>query len=100
VPYTEQQHVEFRQQFAVRRRRQIILAIPVVLVMIVALLIRMNVDVGAYGLSPAVIGPAFLVLVAAALIFSFANWRCPACNGYLGRGINPKFCSKCGMELS
>jgi len=39
------------------------------------------------------------VLVAAAVIFSFANWRCPACNGYLGRGINPKFCSKCGTEL-
>ncbi|TMQ49613.1 MAG: hypothetical protein E6K73_09610 [Candidatus Eisenbacteria bacterium] len=69
------------------------------LVMLVAFLMRANVDLSAYGLSPVVFGPAFLVLVAAAVIFSFANWRCPACNGYLGRGINPKFCSKCGTEL-
>ena len=32
MPHTEQQHVEFKQQFAARRQRQIILAIPVVLV--------------------------------------------------------------------
>jgi len=56
--------------------------------MLVAFLMRANVDLSAYGLSPVVFGPAFLVLAAAAATFSFANWRCPACNGYLGRGLN------------
>ena len=33
------------------------------------------------------------------LIFSLKNWRCPACNGYLGKAISPRFCSKCGAAL-
>jgi rubrerythrin len=39
------------------------------------------------------------MVVAGALIFSFVNWRCPACTRYLGRGWNPKFCPKCGVQL-
>ena len=31
--------------------------------------------------------------------FSFRNWRCPACNGYLGRSMSMNFCPKCGVEL-
>jgi hypothetical protein len=37
--------------------------------------------------------------VAAALAFSFYNWRCPACKAYLGRSWNPKHCQHCGIEL-
>lgn len=33
-------------------------------------------------------------------VFTFFNWRCPACNRYLGKTINPKFCSSCGARLS
>ena len=44
-------------------------------------------------------GRVDVVLVAGALIFSFRNWRCPACNRYLGKQYSPKFCSKCGVVL-
>ena len=31
--------------------------------------------------------------------FTFWNWRCPACNGYLGKGSNHRFCPKCSVQL-
>ncbi len=43
--------------------------------------------------------PLCIAIVCAGLIFSFFNWRCPACKGYLGKAINPRFCHKCGVQL-
>ncbi len=34
-----------------------------------------------------------------AFAFSFKNWRCPSCQKYLGKAMNPRFCSKCGVAL-
>jgi hypothetical protein len=31
--------------------------------------------------------------------FTFWNWRCPACKGYLGKGSNHRFCPKCSVRL-
>jgi hypothetical protein len=49
------------------------------------------------------VGPIILafigILSVSVLVFSFLNWRCPSCNKYLGKAINPKFCSKCGTQL-
>jgi predicted RNA-binding Zn-ribbon protein involved in translation (DUF1610 family) len=33
------------------------------------------------------------------LVFSLRNWRCPACNKYLGKGTLPHYCPNCGVEL-
>jgi rubrerythrin len=46
-----------------------------------------------------VIGPVIVALVVGALVFSLKNWRCPACDKYLGKGISPSFCPKCGVAL-
>jgi len=51
------------------------------------------------GVSAVIWGPVLAVFVVGALVFSFKNWRCPACNGYLGKAFNPRYCSKCGVEL-
>ena len=40
-----------------------------------------------------------VAVVICAVIFSLQNWRCPACHRYLGKVINPKFCSGCGAQL-
>lgn len=40
-----------------------------------------------------------VVVVICAVTFSFQNWRCPACNRYLGKVMNPQFCSGCGAPL-
>lgn len=56
-------------------------------------------DLSAYGMSSDWFGPLFFGIALAAVGFSLVNWRCPSCNVYLGRGISPRFCSKCGIEL-
>jgi hypothetical protein len=36
---------------------------------------------------------------AAALRFTISNWRCPACDKYLGKRANPESCPDCGAKL-
>lgn len=99
MPYTSEQEAQFKQQFAARRKRQLILAVPLVLAVIAVAALRNSGPQEPLGIPSSVWGSAFLVLVAGALIFSFRNWRCPACNRYLGKQYSPKFCSKCGVVL-
>jgi hypothetical protein len=99
MPYTSEQEAEFKQQFAGRRKRQRALAIPMIVAVVAAAAFRNSGTPDSLGISAAVWATAFLVLVVGALIFSFRNWRCPACDRYLGRQSNPKFCSKCGVVL-
>lgn len=40
-----------------------------------------------------------LILIAAFVLFSALNWRCPACGRYLGPNISPRGCRKCGARL-
>src|SRR6266508_6960590 len=89
-----------KEDFAVRRKRQIILAVPLV-VIIVGFAVLTDEENGGVllGMPVALTVPAFLVLVAGAIIFSLRNWRCPACDKYLGKGMNPRFCPKCGVAL-
>src|SRR5262245_20854342 len=99
VPYTHEQEAGFKQQFAMRRKRQVILAIPLVLAIVGVVAAGDSLDRGLFGLPPAVLTGGFLLLVAGALIFSFRNWRCPACDRYLGKHLGPSFCAKCGVRL-
>jgi hypothetical protein len=53
-----------------------------------------------FGLSPAVFGSISLVAIVVGWgIFNNRNWRCPACDRYLGRAFNPKHCRTCRIEL-
>ena len=40
----------------------------------------------------------WFAMVAGLLIFSWQNWRCPACDRYLGK-YPGRFCPKCGVPL-
>jgi len=82
------------QRFKQRRKRQIIATIPFIIGLI---LLIVGSERG--GFSPAIVGPVFLTYVIGMLIFSFKNWRCPGCNRYLGKGMSPRFCQKCGIQL-
>ena len=88
---------ELQQQFARRRTRQWILVLPVLAV----ILLMRSIDKGSsvFGLPSEVLAIVGLVLVVGAVAFTFYNWRCPACEKYLGRAINPRFCQKCGFKL-
>jgi len=98
--HTEKKNTSIKTQFAERKRNQIIVSVPLIAMIILLVLSGENPDQLVLGMPVAVWGPAFAALVAGGVGFSLYNWRCPACNKYLGKSINPKFCAKCGAALS
>ena len=99
MEYTEGQKVQFKSMFAARRLKQRVLtALLIGLFIGFAALGDRNQD-EVLGYSAAIWAPMFFLIVAGAVIFSFINWKCPACNKYLGKNTNPRYCSKCGIEL-
>ena len=99
MEYTEGQKASFKREFAARRTRQLILAVPLVAIFIGFAVLNDERKGAVLGLPAEVLAPAFLVFVGAALVFSFRNWRCPACDKYLGKGMSLRFCPKCGVAL-
>jgi hypothetical protein len=101
MEHSEAQQSEFERAFAVRQRRQIILAIPlVVMVLAVGSGVAENEQAQTlFGMPRELAGPGFFGLVLAALAFSVWNWRCPACNKYLGKSLHPARCHACGIAL-
>jgi hypothetical protein len=90
MQYAEQQLQEFRSEFAKRRKRQFLVLIPVLAVFV--LFVTVDETTGATPIGPAaIVLPLAFVIILGILVFSFTNWRCPACSKYLGKGISPKF---------
>ncbi len=97
--YTDRQQAEIRTLFALRRRRQLLISLPLI-ALIMGIAFLENSNTGAFlGIPPSIVFPGFLAMIAGAIVFSLYNWRCPACNKYLGKQRSPKYCSKCGVEL-
>ena len=99
TPYTEEQKREFREQFKSRRARQLMVSLPLVAMVLATSFLRSGRPDQIAGIPVQTLGVAFFVLVMGVLLFSFRNWRCPACDRYLGRTMSPRFCPKCGVEL-
>ena len=91
-------NAEIIAEFKKKRTRQIMAVGPIILAFIGLLSVENN-PTGIFGLAPSTILVAAFAVIISALVFSFLNWRCPSCNKYLGKAINPKFCSKCGTQL-
>jgi bacteriorhodopsin len=90
------QHIE---TFRKRRTIQWIVTAPVIALVIGLMWFRDHSQEQLYGVSADKFAVVFLIALVAAFAFTFKNWRCPACNGYLGRAMNPKHCVKCGAQL-
>jgi len=94
--YTEKQKDEFKAKFIQTRRYQVALFVPLVgAVFLLGFSMRHVADLD---LQTLVLGTIGLVLASAT--FSWLNWRCPACAKYLGKGLSPNHCPKCGVALS
>src|SRR5688572_23865545 len=100
MQYRPEQLAAFKESFAARRRRQLIIAIPVIAAMVFVAIASESSRSSLAGIPVRILTTVGLLFVIGALGFSFYNWRCPACNRYLGKTVNPKFCSKCGTTLS
>ena len=99
MEYTEQQKQDFKKQFADRRRMQLMVSGPLIILIILFATVNENTGL-VLGIIPiSIFTPILIVAVVGAIIFSLKNWRCPACNKYLGKAFNPRFCSKCGVGL-
>jgi hypothetical protein len=99
MKHTPEQEREFKKTFALRQRRQILLAVPLVLAMVAFIVGTEEQTERIFGLPLAAAGPVFFAVILGALVFSFKNWRCPACNKYLGKVWNPRHCHSCGVAL-
>jgi hypothetical protein len=97
--YTPSQQEEYQRLFALRRRRQILLAVPLLPILICVMVVRDRGEGALFGVPAVAWGPAFLLSAIGAVLFSLWNWRCPACDKYLGKGMSPRFCPKCGVAL-
>ncbi len=96
--YTSQQQQEIKEQFVARRKRQWVVAalfIPV----FVLLVMSGEGKRAVFGIEVEALMPLVGIVVIGAVVFSLRNWRCPACNRYLGKNANPSFCLKCGVAL-
>ena len=94
MEYTQEQLAGFKVEFAKRQRRQLAVAAVIFAGAIATMILRNR--------SPFASPVGFTLLVAAfaaILVFSFQNWRCPACEKYLGKGGFPRFCPRCGVAL-
>jgi hypothetical protein len=83
--------------FSKRKRRQIIAVIPFTIVLILFFIVVDGTSLG--GVPSNILFPILIALLVIGTVFSFFNWRCPACNRYLRREVNPKHCSHCGAKL-
>jgi hypothetical protein len=99
LEYTDAEKAQFIERYARRRRNQLVVSISLVAIIAGVVLTEDRGRGTILGLPRDVVGPAFLAIVAAGLLYSFRNWRCPACNSYLGRGLKPRYCQDCGVEL-
>ena len=98
--HTDQQKREFKAAFAAKRRRQwLLVLLPVLAAVIVIVIVGRRPEGILLGVSAAVWRPVAFAVVIAAVVFSFINWRCPACGRYLGRTFNPAYCPRCGIPL-
>lgn len=96
----KQQEAVIKAEFAARRRNQILVSIPLIAMILLLVFFGDNPDQAILGIPVSTLGPAFLFFFLGGVGFSLYNWRCPACKKYLGKSINPRFCSKCGAALS
>lgn len=91
---------DLRTQFRARRLRQILLVIPFLPLMIAIATADKQTGDTWLGLSEGALLFALLPMVLLALVFSLMNWRCPACNRYLGKQLWVRHCPQCGVQLA
>jgi len=98
LEFTDQQRAAFKDTYANRLRKQLIMIVLLFAVMAPLPFIEEGATFS--GLSGAVLGPISLVaIVLGWVIFNGRNGCCPACNNYLGRTFNPRHCRRCSIGL-
>ena len=98
--YTEIQKQEFAREFARRRKIQLILMAPMAVLAFSFVFLADQTKDGQTAETAAIFMPMAIAAIIGVVLYSLKNWRCPACNSYLGRSISPRFCPSCGAPLT
>jgi hypothetical protein len=95
--YSEQELNAYKAQFSIKRRRQIILTLIMILLAFAYAFGRGDSSNWIRGIP----GEVYLLLFFVLLIPAYRNWSCPACKRMFGRrgGFNPSHCRYCGIPL-
>jgi hypothetical protein len=99
MEYTEGQREQIQQDYAARRRRQLWMTAPVILVVLALMFAGERGSSTIFGLSADRVAPVLVGVIGLIVVLSFRNWRCPGCGKYLGRTLNPRHCQNCGVQL-
>jgi hypothetical protein len=99
VQYTPQQERAFKETFSVRQRRQILFTVPILALVVIFIVAADEKARTILGMPMTAVAPLLFVFIVGTLVFSLKNWRCPACDRYLGKVWNPKHCHSCGVAL-
>ncbi len=98
LEYLVDRNVTLKRQFALIRRRQLGMALPLLLLVLLLIVLggrHANVIPGLQGHN---LSYALAVLVAGGWTFTLWNWRCPACHRFLGLHAR-RSCRHCGARL-
>lgn len=87
------------EEFKAKRKKQIFAALILIAVMIYIIIAGEKPELRSPGIPEKYLIYGIIGIFVAIAGFSFKNWRCPVCNKYLGRGINPESCKNCGAKL-
>ncbi len=96
---TQPRNPQMVQEFKERRTRQWIASGLAVLVIFTMMWLEQHPGTVDARTLHMMAGPSMIIVLVGLVAFSFFNWRCPACQAYLGKGWNPKFCVRCGEPL-
>jgi hypothetical protein len=87
-------------EFAKRQRRQVFGLLPFVALLVFLSLRGFGASDAPFGIDLTGWKIGFGVYIAGYLLFTYTNWRCPACGALLGRILSfIRSCSKCGAAL-
>jgi hypothetical protein len=87
-----------KQEFKARQSRQIIaMAIALFLVLLSAVVYKRPDLFGAF--SKSTLFGMQAITIAAFIVYTVFNWRCPSCNKGLGNDLFRLRCRKCGTRL-
>jgi hypothetical protein len=86
-------------EFRRRERRQLLAIIPLLLAIVLTKVAHDHTGGTVLGVPAWILYLVATAFVAGAVLFALLNWRCPACNRYLGRGAPRGHCPRCGARL-
>lgn len=85
-----------RNEYLRRRRRRNLSLIPFFVAAGLAWIARLSPN-GVLGVPFSIVGPVAWIVVLAVILYRILEWRCPACNGFMGLVDSPRYCPQCGF---